>query len=173
MTDLFNCLPLASVLSRNACGARWERKIGATCANCAVGRQHARGALPDTWPDGSVLTTAAVTIATMASLKVHLAIIASYSPPPLRGVRLLGATIREHAERAGLHPQVIRQRLLRGRPPENAVEPGLRERAKVVTVRGEALSLRALARKAGVHHRNVQRWIVAGMTPEQILRRTG
>jgi len=172
--DLFHCEPLNTDLSRNACGARHERRMGA-CGGCAVGRQHARGALPSTWPDGSKLATVAVTVATMASLRVHLAIIAAHEPAPLRGIRALGATLREHAERLGVHPQVLRSRLNRGQEPTKAITPGLRGAGPhgVVQIKlgRETLTLRGLARKLGVHHRNVQRWYERGMTAEQIVER--
>ena len=174
MTDLFRCRPIATVLSRSACGARYERKIGQTCATCAVGRQHARGALPTTWPDGAALVTAEITVATMARLRIHLAIIEAHVAPPLRGARIEGATIREHAERVGVHPQVIRQRLLRGHPPSKAIDPRLgvgRHPAVLVTYRRESLSLRAFSRKLGVDSSLVSRWLRRGLGVEQIAER--
>lgn len=175
MTDLFRCKHLRSVLSRSACGARHERKIGATCATCATGRQHARGALPATWPDGEALVQAAITPATMASLRIHLAIIESHTPAPLRGAKIDGATIREHAERAGLHPRVIRSRLWRGDPPEKAIEPRLRGPGRwpavVVEWQRETLTLRAFARKLGVDSSLVSRWLKRGLHPAQIAAR--
>lgn len=176
MTDLFRCKLIGStVLSRSACGARYERKIGQTCATCAVGRQHARGALPTTWPDGAELVTAEITVATMASLRIHLAVIEAHSPPPLRGVRVEGATIREHAERAGVHPKVIRQRLARAEPIATALAPGLREfsRHPVVHVewKRERLTLRAFAAKLGKGSSTVSRWLRRGLGVEQIAER--
>ncbi len=172
MTDLFRCKPITTVLSRSACGARYERRIGQTCATCAVGRQHARGALPTTWPDGSVLLTAEITVATMASLRIHLAIIESHTPAPRRGVRIEGATIREHAERAGLHPQVIRQRILRGDEPAKAIEPRLRGvgrfPAMALQYGRQLLTLRGLARVVGKDPKTVQRWVKRGLTVAQI-----
>lgn len=177
MADLFHCRPLASVLSRSACGARYERQIGRTCATCAVGRQHARGALPTTWPDGADLLTAAISVATMASLRVHLAIIESHQPEPRRGMRIDGATIREHAERAGIAPQVIRSRIRRGEEPAKAVEPRLRGagRFPVVAVQygRQTLTLRGLARALGKEATSVRRWLMRGMTVEQIAERCG
>jgi hypothetical protein len=175
MSDLFKCKPIATILSRSACGARYERRIGATCSTCAVGRQHARGALPTTWPDGTELVTAAITVATMASLRVHLAIIESHTPPPMRGARIDGATIREHAERARLHPQVIRQRILRGEDPATAIEPRLRGTGRYPTVEvqvgDETLTLRALARRIGKDSKTVSRWVKRGLGVAQIMER--
>lgn len=172
MDDLFHCKPLASVLSRQACGARYERRIGNTCATCAVGRQHARGALPTQWPDGADLLLAAITPATMASLRIHLAVIESHVPAPMRGMRIDGATIREHSERAGLHPQVIRQRLLRGQSPEQAIEPRLRGlgRHPVVPVewRRQTWTLRGFAKKVGRDPKTVWRWLRRGIGAAQI-----
>ena len=170
--DLFRCVPLTTVLSRSACGARYERKIGATCTGCAVGRQHARGALPMEWPDGSTLTSAPITPATMASLKIHLAIIESHQPAPRRGWKWNGQTIREKAERDGLHPQVYRQRLLRGESPETALAPKLRQGGrfgqKAIEVDGETLTLRGLARLLGKHPHQVGRWLKRGLGVEAI-----
>lgn len=165
MTDLFRCTPLNSVLSRMACGARHDRRIGATCSGCAVGRQHARGALPSTWPDGSEIVTALVTPATLASLKIHLAIIEAHEPPVLRGARILGATIREHAERAGVHPQRIRQRLLRGEPLTEALD--LTPRPNDPT----RSNVRALALRVHRPPGTVCRWLKRGLTVEAILER--
>lgn len=175
MTDLFHCKPLTSALSRSACGARYERKIGQTCATCAVGRQHARGALPVTWPDGAVLVTVEISVATMASLRVHLAVIEAHTPEPLRGKRIDGATIREHSERAGLHPQVIRQRILRGEDPATAIEPRHRgvcqHPARVVEWGRQKYTLRGFAAKIGKDSSTVSKWLRRGLSVEQITQR--
>jgi hypothetical protein len=175
MTDLFRCKPISTVLSRSACGARYERKIGQTCATCAVGRQHARGALPTTWADGSDLLTAEISVATMASLRVHLAIIESRPVEPRRGMLIEGATIREHAERAGIDPAVIRSRIVRGEAPASAIEPRLRGagRFPAMEVRygRQTLTLRGLARALGKEATSVRRWLMRGMTVEQIAER--
>jgi len=175
MTDLFQCSPLRTVLSRSVCGARYERKIGQTCAACGVGRQHARGALPSTWADGSLLVTAEITPATMVTLRIHLAIIEAHEAEPLRGRRIEGATIREHASAAGLHPQVIRQRILRGEDPATAVEPRLRgvgrHPVKEIRYGRQVLTLRGFARVLGKDKRTVGRWLARGLGVEQIAER--
>lgn len=163
--DLFNCRPLASVLSRSACGARHERRIGKTCETCAVGRQHARGALPTQWPDGAALTTAAVTVATMAQLKIHLAVIASYERPPARGHRIQGETLREHAERAGVDAAALRTRLWRGQSLEAALDPAPRQNDPRRGV------VRALARQVGMNPGHVSRLLRQGLTAQTIAAR--
>lgn len=166
MIDMFHCKKInETALSRSACGARHERKIGQTCATCEVGRQHARGALPTHWGDGAEIRTALVTPHTMASLKIHLAIIEAYEAPPLRGERIAGATIREHAEGAGLTAQQLRQRLLRGEPLAEALSaaprPNDRRRSHV----------RALALKVRRPPGTVCRWLKRGLSVEEIMGR--
>lgn len=176
MTTLFHCKPISNTaISRAACGARHERKIGQTCATCAVGRQHARGALPTTWPDGSQIVTALVTPATLASLKIHLAIIEAHDAAPLRGVRVEGETLREHAERGGVHPQVLRSRINRGEDPATAIEPRLRGMGRHPTVMvrlgRETMTLRALGRRLEKDAKTLSRWLKRGMSVEEIVER--
>lgn len=173
--DLFRCSPLNTVLSRGACASRYEKRIGPTCSACGVGRQHARGALPSEWSDGSALVTASITPATMASLKIHLAIIESHATQPRRGWQHGGRTIREIADETNIHPQVYRQRLLRGESPETALSPKLRGQGphgtREVRVGREVLSMRGFARKVGKHVEQVRRWLAQGQDAETIMER--
>lgn len=169
--SLFKCKPLGTVLSRSACGARYDRRIGQQCATCAVGRQHARGALPDEWPDGTRLEAAAVTVRTMATLRVHLAVIAAHTPAPTRGRVIAGATIREHARQLGVHPQVVRQRLVRGASVEAALDMTPRRtdpRARSVVWRGVEMSVHALARTLGCSRTNLRRKLARGIRPDEL-----
>jgi hypothetical protein len=173
--DLFRCTPLNTTLSRMACGARHERKIGRTCATCTVGSQHARGALPSTWPDGAEILAAPITVATLASLRIHLAIIEHYEAPPRRGRVVLGATVAEHAEREGTYRQLINARLRRGVPAAEAVKAGNRgvgrHPAKLVRLGHETLTLRAFARRLDAHPYSVSRLLAKGLSPEQVIER--
>jgi hypothetical protein len=166
MIDMFHCKKInETALSRSACGARHERKIGQTCATCEVGRQHARGALPTHWGDGTEIRTALVTPHTMASLKIHLAIIEAYEAPPLRGRRLVGLTIREHAEQAGLTAEQVRVRLNRGESIETALSTTPRRNDRRVS------HVRALARQLRRPPGTVCRWLKRGMSVEEIMGR--
>lgn len=67
---LFRCTPLRNAeLTRSSCAARWESLnhgkgakrsasggpalVGRECVGCVIGKAHADGDRPDTWPDGS------------------------------------------------------------------------------------------------------------------------
>ncbi len=165
MTDLFRCTPLNTVLSRMACGARHERRIGATCTACPVGRQHARGALPSVWADGTAIVTALVTPATLASLKIHLAIIEAHVETPMRGARIEGATLREHAAPLGLTAGQVRERLRRGESLEEALDTRPRPNDPTRS------NVRELARRVHRPPGTVCRWLKRGMTAEEVVRR--
>lgn len=62
--EIFRCVPLLASLSRSSCGARSRevatpgnqrgiKLVSGTCEECVVGRAHAAGERPTTWPDGS------------------------------------------------------------------------------------------------------------------------
>lgn len=69
----FVCKPLNGArLSRDACGVRSKalrasgprglpRAVGVACVRCSVGRDHARGHAPTTWPDGSPIELVEIT----------------------------------------------------------------------------------------------------------------
>lgn len=80
--ETFVCLPLATKLTRDGCGARHARAHGeqrgkllaggygakapklhdTTCHECAVGRAHRAGEKPEAWPDGTPLEFVTITL---------------------------------------------------------------------------------------------------------------
>lgn len=187
MTTLFHCAPLRSAISRSACGARHVRKIGRTCAECTVGREHARGVVASTWPDGSAIVVRPVTPHTLASVRVHLAIIEAHDRggwmcdgahvQPRPGKIVGGKTVREAAREIGLETraeaQVVWTRLARGEPPERALSPAPRvhdPRSRRVVWQGESMSIRAFAREIGRPYPTVRVKVARGLAPEAIAR---
>ena len=89
---LFQCVPLATKLTRSACGQRHAsantkergRVFSETCATCPIGAAHARGEEPTRWPDGSPIALAAISGAPPPAVRLSTAPITKepVMPPP-------------------------------------------------------------------------------------------